>query len=111
MNYSPAHFTLAGDGNFAGIHDPKNTWNGFANPAFTLDVVRQIAALVAEMNGDDIDDVLTVHDDGQVTYYYAEDGETETMPTIVVDGVTYFAVMNWEWCWEIAPSDSPAVLS
>lgn len=98
---TPATFTLAGEGNFAGIHDPSDTWNGYANPLFTLEVAREIADLVAEQNGDDVEDVLTVHDDGRVTYFYAEDGETETMPTVVVDGVTYFAVMNFAWCWSV----------
>jgi hypothetical protein len=104
-----ATFTLAGEGSFVGIHDPSDTWNGFANPMFTLEVAREIAKLVAEQNGDDVEDVLTVHDDGRVTYYYAEDGETETMPTAVINGTTYHAVMNWAWCWEVAPIDSSVV--
>ncbi|NCV44296.1 MAG: hypothetical protein EBX09_07275 [Actinobacteria bacterium] len=105
---TPTTFTLAGEGNFVGINQDLG-WNGWACPLFTIDVVKQIADLVAEQSGDDIEDRLTVHDDGTVTYFYAEDGETETMPTTTIDGVTYYSVMNFAWCWEVAPSDSPAV--
>lgn len=105
---TPTTFTLAGEGNFVGINQNAE-WNGWACPLFTIDVVKQIADLVAEQNGDEIEDRLTVHDDGTVTYFYAEDGETETMPTTTIDGVTYYSVMNFSWCWEVAPSDSTAV--
>jgi len=120
-NYQEATFNLAGEGDFYGIHDPSDTWNGFSNPLFTLDVVREIARLVKEQNSgsaDEVTDQLIVkpnwHPNGKgvVSYFYAEDGTTEEMPTVVVGGVTRYAVMNYCWCWGInsrkvqgAPSD------
>lgn len=120
-NYQEATFNLAGEGDFYGIHDPSDTWNGFATPLFTLDVVREIAQLVKEQNSasaDEATDELIVHEDGRVVYLYAEDGTTEEMPTVVVDGVIRYAVMNYGWCWGVnswkvqdAPTDSDAVRS
>ena len=122
-NYQEATFNLAGEGDFYGIHDPSDTWNGFANPLFTLDVVREIARLVKEQNSggaDEATDELIVHEDGRVVYLYSEEwnGTTEEMPTVVVDGVIRYAVMNYGWCWGVnswkvqdAPTDSDAVRS
>lgn len=121
-NYQEATFNLAGEGDFYGIHNPENTWNGFANPLFTLDVVRQIAQLVKEQNAlsaDEIQDELVVHGEGNVTYLYAEDGTTETMPSFLVNGKIFYAVMNDAWCWGVnswkasdgAPKDSLSVKS
>lgn len=124
-NYQEATFNLAGEGDFYGIHDPSNTWNGFANPLFTIDVVRQIVELVKEQNANSADeqlDELVVRNYGLVTHVglqYADDGTIEMMPSFLVNGQIFYAVMNDAWCWGVnswkasdgAPEDSPAVVS
>lgn len=118
-NYQEAFFNLAGEGNFYGIHNPADTWNGFANPLFTLGVVQKIAQLVKEQNSesaDEITDELVVDGEGNVTYFYAEDGTTETMPNFLIDGKVYYSIMNYGWCWGVnsekvkdAPKDEASV--
>lgn len=102
-NYEQATFNLAGEGNFAGIHDPADTWNGYANPYFTIGEVAKIVSLVGEQNSrsDEATDELKIHEDGSVVYYYGDDGDDEAMPTIVVDGVTHYAIMHYGWCWAV----------
>lgn len=118
-NFQKATFTLSGEGNFVGYHDPKDTWNGFANPLFPIDSVRAIVELVKEQNAlstDEPQDELTIRTYGGVNYVfykYAEDGTTEQMPSHLVNNEIVFAVMNHAWCWSVAdaPMDSPAVSS
>lgn len=117
-NYQQATFTLAGEGNFVGLHDPNDTWNGFANPLFTISTVRKIIELVNEQNAlsDEPQDelrILTVGYTNMVLLYSAEDGTTEQMPSSLLrwpaDGLSdiYYAVMNNALCWSVAPEQNP----
>lgn len=99
--YQKARFALAGEGDFIGLHNPEDTWNGWENPLFTIEEARKIALLVEEQNGE------TADAEGQlfvspvaVSWVHAEDGEEELMPLHEIDGTHYFAIMNWAWCWE-----------
>lgn len=108
-------FSLAGEGMFWGVHNPHETWNGFACPFFPLSEVERIATLVDMMNSTDESCAVIVRGDvvmiREESYgaRYKTDGEKygtdlvteEPVATIEVDGETFYGVGAFAWCWEV----------
>lgn len=84
-------------------------WNGFAIPFFTLDVVREMAALTDRLNaryahtngGEPIYSPITVNDDGSVTVWDPHnDPDKEELDVYTPDDDGLYAIGAWCWCWD-----------
>jgi hypothetical protein len=91
--------------NADGIHDPKQTWNGWAVPFFTLEEVAKIAQIVDQKcNPMEQWESVAIRDGKVFTEFHGfepEDDDTEEVATIEHDGVTYYGVGAMAWCWEV----------
>jgi len=94
-----------------GIHDPSETWNGWAVPFFTLEEVAKIAKIVDEnCNPAEQWESVAIRDGKVFTEYHGfEEGEdtAEEVATIKHEGVTYYGVGGWSWCWDVDPDSEP----
>lgn len=95
MSAVSAVFDWAGDGpQIAGVHNPKERWNGWACPRFTLDAVRELAAWLAVQDPADGYDTVSVDGDRVTVTTY--DGETyDVRPHD--DGL--YGVGAYAWVW------------
>lgn len=79
---------------FAGIHEPNERWNGWAQPYFTIEVIRNIARWLESQCGEGAR-IVTWQDGRAIEITY--DGETYELPTCTIDGVTYYTTDGWVW--------------
>ncbi|MET8609778.1 hypothetical protein [Streptomyces misionensis] len=99
--------------------DPRNLWNGFLSPRFTLDAARELASqtqrLADEYDGDGVDTVHVIDcgakgRDGnpltvvlRVSWTYLEDeGAKQSTLIIEPDDEGRYSIGGWEWCWSYA---------
>ena len=98
--YKKATFSLSGEGDFEGIYHPSVSWNGWKCPLFLIEEVGRIALLVCEQNKGLSESRLIV-EGGRVSYYSEEYEETRELPSLVINNGVYYAVNNFDWCWEL----------
>jgi hypothetical protein len=91
-----------------GIHDPAQRWNGFAVPYLTAESVGVIQEVTSVQNATDTEDGYTITRDGHGVWFldnaYADeatDVRGELVPTVDVDGLTYYGVGGWTWTWQV----------
>lgn len=86
-------FTIDGETNYKGKHNPDVRWNGFACPYFTFEVAKKIAEdmnYTFEYNEDR--DMITM------TYRACDDDVTEYFGQLF-EGVRMYAIGAWDWVW------------
>lgn len=86
------------DGVYPGLASPE-TWNGFACPLFTREVVERMVAECPylPLSYDAERDAFIEKDD---------DGDDEVYEAIEIGGSRYYAVGAWSWAWhEEIPDD------
>ena len=98
-----ATFTIDGWVTAEGIHNPQQTWNGFAVPFFTLEEVAKIAKAVdEECNPMEQWESVAIRAGKVFTEYHGfeeDEDTTEEVATVEHEGVTYYGVGAMSWCW------------
>jgi len=105
LNLTPTRFWLDSvieppvDGFTAGAR-----WNGWACPYFTREQADRVVELSnAANNSEDADVRIIVTWDEARQAYIIVDGqypdEEDVMDAVVVDGVAYYCIGGWSWCW------------
>lgn len=96
---------------FRGVHDPRNRWNGWANPRFPRSEAERIAAWsnrMAEEYGEDCADRFEW--DGDVLVRLDcnfDEGEEPQRYRIEPDAQGFYAVGYYGWCWSELGNDHP----
>ncbi len=99
-----ARFVLEGiDGTYEGWHDPKDRWNGFANPLFGKDESARLVAAF-DARGTDQQNYLVVFDsEADVFNVSVIEGdeviEVGIAPATDADGVGHCYDWGHGWCW------------
>lgn len=104
VNHMPAVFSIEnghGENVFEviGVHNPKQTWNGFACPLLPRAEVEKLGAnIAANVQGIEEDYMCLVFENDVLTYtdFYGE--HTETIDPVTIDGGVYYPVALG-WCW------------
>lgn len=99
-----ALFTIDGETDFEGWHDPTERWNGFACPRFPLDTVARIAEWLRAENarGEAQEEIVVDGDRVVVRWLDGEDeGEGEALAPVLVDGTPLYPVGSYGWTWTV----------
>jgi hypothetical protein len=90
-----------------GIYDPSSRWNGWMNPAFTLENVKaleQYLMTFGEMHPAEDGTYFEVIND-EVWEYSIEDGKQTDrgkVDPVTFEGESYYHICNFNWVWFIA---------
>lgn len=93
-------FVLDDLGEWQGIYNPEESWNGFACPLFTLEICREIADVINALP--DNCERIDITDDGRVFSVWLDGddrGVTEIEPYRVA-GADFFPLGSHGWVWE-----------
>lgn len=101
-------FTIYGLVTAEGIHDSQQRWNGWACPFFTLEETQRIADAINANNDtrDDTHEDIIIRDG--VVFSEFHDGDyhdTEEVPSIVHEGITFYGVGAGSWVWEVVEGE------
>jgi hypothetical protein len=82
-------------GNYEGFHNPTNLWNGWNNPCFNKETTIEI-----------LDQLVSTEEDIFLQYTFdgdnlviTDDYEPYTIEPTIINGVNYYSIGNFEWCW------------
>lgn len=83
-------------------------WNGWACPAFTLDVVREMAQLTDKLNNKHplppLYSPITIGEDGTVTVWDPHnDPDKEFLDVYTPDKDGLYPIGSHSWCWSVDP--------
>jgi len=97
-------FTIDGWITAEGIHNPEQSWNGYAVPFFNLE---QAGYITEKSNADiDYDETWERYNikDGKIFlefHGFDEKNEIEEVPSVDFEGVTYFGIGAGSWVWAV----------
>jgi hypothetical protein len=119
--YEKAWFGIAGMPAMEMLHDPTDLWNGWNNPKFTLE---QAQTFIAWTNAPEQE--KTWKQDMPETFFFNNDvngnarlftcwkyhddtqSDIEEMKPEEIDGVNYYGIGSWSWCWTACETENEA---
>lgn len=87
-------FRIDGGQGFGGYHNPERRWNGYCQPYFNYETIKQIATMLEKGKNPDSPQFI-FGAGGRVFEIYC--GEWSELSTTVIDGVTHYTTDGWIW--------------